>query len=52
MLGTITLPASLGPAGWILGNYHAFGFYRVNYDDNTWNNLIGQLTSDHNVSVV
>jgi hypothetical protein len=46
---TMTLPSSIGSSGWILGNYRSYGFYRVNYDDNTWNNLINQLKTDRHV---
>ncbi|XP_060551724.1 aminopeptidase N-like isoform X2 [Ruditapes philippinarum] len=36
-----------GPNSWIIGNIQQYGVYRVNYDDDNWNNLIHQLKTDH-----
>lgn len=44
---TMTLASSVSSTGWVLGNYHSFGYYRVNYDDNNWANIINQLNTDH-----
>jgi len=35
--------------GWILGNVNYGGFYRVNYDLDTWRLLATQLTENHTV---
>lgn len=34
---------------WILGNVQALGYYRMNYDLDNWNKLIGQLKANHKV---
>lgn len=47
---TIELNATIGTNGWVLGNYRNFGFYRVNYDDDTWQQLHNQLLANHLVS--
>ncbi|XP_056008322.1 putative aminopeptidase-2 isoform X2 [Ostrea edulis] len=36
-------------ADWILGNVQEIGYYRMNYDLDNWNKLIGQLKADHKV---
>lgn len=38
------------PGQWILGNVGRYGFFRMNYDDNMWQQLANQLLSDHLVS--
>ena len=47
VIETIQMSASIGPGGWILGNYRGFGYYRINYDDDTWLNLCNQLQQNH-----
>uniref|UniRef100_A0A4W3K4Z7 Aminopeptidase n=1 Tax=Callorhinchus milii TaxID=7868 RepID=A0A4W3K4Z7_CALMI len=37
---------------WILANINVTGYYRVNYDENNWKNLLSQLEKDHKVSVI
>ncbi|XP_077996935.1 endoplasmic reticulum aminopeptidase 2-like [Glandiceps talaboti] len=34
---------------WFKGNVKSTGFYRVNYDDNSWDVIIQQLQDDHTV---
>ncbi|XP_072106268.1 aminopeptidase N-like isoform X2 [Mobula birostris] len=34
---------------WVLANIDVVGYYRVNYDDRNWDNLIKQLRTDHTV---
>uniref|UniRef100_A0A4W3K4Y9 Aminopeptidase n=1 Tax=Callorhinchus milii TaxID=7868 RepID=A0A4W3K4Y9_CALMI len=34
---------------WILANINVTGYYRVNYDENNWKNLLSQLEKDHKV---
>ncbi|XP_070558846.1 aminopeptidase N-like [Ptychodera flava] len=34
---------------WLLVNIQQYGFYRVNYDPDSWDKLIQQLTTDHEV---
>ncbi|VVC37450.1 Aminopeptidase N-type,ERAP1-like C-terminal domain,Peptidase M1, membrane alanine aminopeptidase, N- [Cinara cedri] len=34
---------------WLKANVNQSGFYRVNYDDGLWNELIGQLNLNHEV---
>lgn len=38
--------------GYILANLDVAGFYRVNYDSQSWNNIVQQLTSNKNVTLV
>jgi len=40
----ITLPDE---SDWVIANLHHSGFYRVNYDENNWNQLIAQLENDY-----
>ncbi|KAI4875799.1 hypothetical protein NFI96_017138 [Prochilodus magdalenae] len=48
--GPVKRPAyKLTPGDWILVNVNCTGYYRVNYDENNWNNLIDQLEMDHTV---
>jgi len=37
--------------GWIKGNLNQIGFYRVNYDEETWGQLAAQLDYYHPVSM-
>ena len=39
-------------AGWVVVNLRHEGYFRVNYDEENWNALIGQLNTDHTVSVL
>ena len=34
---------------WIIGNVGQFGYYRMNYDTETWENIIQQLKINHQV---
>ena len=34
---------------WLIGNIGQFGYYRMNYDQVTWKNIIQQLNADHQV---
>ena len=34
-------------ADWIIGNIRQRSYYRVNYDNQTWNNLMEQLNTNH-----
>lgn len=40
---TITLNDNLKDNQFVLANLDAFGFYRVNYDDDVWTKIINQL---------
>ncbi|XP_053386790.1 endoplasmic reticulum aminopeptidase 1-like [Mercenaria mercenaria] len=44
--GSFEVPADIT---WIKGNYHMYGYYRVNYDEDGWRALIGQLNVNHSV---
>uniref|UniRef100_A0A8C6PQN9 Alanyl (membrane) aminopeptidase b, tandem duplicate 1 n=2 Tax=Nothobranchius furzeri TaxID=105023 RepID=A0A8C6PQN9_NOTFU len=37
----------VGGADWVLANLHVVGYYRVNYDQNNWERLLGVLSTDH-----
>lgn len=47
---SIALP-SLAPSSdsWFVGNVKQVGFYRVNYDAASWDRLVRQLETDHEV---
>ncbi|XP_051896154.1 aminopeptidase Ey-like [Pristis pectinata] len=34
---------------WVLANIDVVGYYRVNYDERNWNNLVKQLETNHSV---
>ncbi|KAL5020481.1 hypothetical protein ScPMuIL_003373, partial [Solemya velum] len=34
---------------WVLANIQQYGYYRVNYEENNWRQLIRQLVEDHTV---
>lgn len=34
---------------WVLANINVTGYYRVNYDDENWEQLLAQLNSEHQV---
>lgn len=40
---------SLGPEDSLEINPDHIGFYRVNYEDTTWDEIAGNLSSDHSV---
>ncbi|XP_052782181.1 putative aminopeptidase-2 isoform X1 [Mya arenaria] len=44
---TMQLNSEYPTTGWILGNIQQYGVYRVNYDENNWNELIKQLKDNH-----
>ncbi|XP_062585470.1 uncharacterized protein LOC134247152 isoform X2 [Saccostrea cucullata] len=46
---TKDISTNIPAADWILGNVQAIGYYRMNYDLDNWNKLIGQLKADHEV---
>ena len=35
---------------WIIGNIGQDGYYRMNYDEETWQNIIQQLSFNHQVN--
>ena len=45
----VVLPRVLSETSneWYIGNMMQYGFYRVNYPEENWNNLIYQLKADH-----
>lgn len=45
---TIDLPESFTANDWIVLNIDQTGYYRVNYDDQTWNKLIDVMLKSHN----
>ena len=45
----IALPAGFGKDSWVLGNLGHSGFYRTNYDSETWELVIKQLEENHEV---
>lgn len=45
----IDIPANVEASDWILGNVQVLGYYRMNYDLDNWNKLIGQLKANHEV---
>ena len=45
----IQLSKPLADDGFILGNLEAAGFYRVNYDAKSWNNIVQQLNTKRDV---
>ena len=49
-LVTLTnLPSNLK---WLIGNIGQFGYYRMNYDLETWKNIIQQLDINHQVLII
>ncbi|ELT91342.1 hypothetical protein CAPTEDRAFT_224136 [Capitella teleta] len=49
---TINLDQDLGDGDWLLANVGHSGLFRVNYDLENWNALIGQLKTDHLVNII
>ncbi|KAJ8311772.1 hypothetical protein KUTeg_011127 [Tegillarca granosa] len=45
----IQLDSNTAKSSWIIGNILMYGYYRVNYDENNWNQIIQQLNTDHTV---
>ena len=37
---------------WIIGNIGQNGYYRMNYDEENWQNIIQQLSFNHQVNAV
>lgn len=37
---------------WYIGNLMQYGYYRVNYPEENWYNLINQLKTDHTVYII
>ncbi|KAL4221699.1 hypothetical protein ACF0H5_019954 [Mactra antiquata] len=37
------------PGNWIVANLKQWGYYRVNYEEKIWSNLIGQFKKDHTI---
>ncbi|XP_071098276.1 aminopeptidase N-like [Haliotis cracherodii] len=48
---TVTIPDPSDESSWILGNIRHHGYYRVNYDEDNWRNIIKQLKTDHDVII-
>jgi hypothetical protein len=48
----IELKKPLTNDGFILGNLDASGYYRVNYDSKSWENIIKQLKTNKDVIFV
>jgi hypothetical protein len=48
----IELKKPLTSDGFILGNLDASGYYRVNYDSKSWENIIKQLKTNKDVIFV
>ena len=48
-LFSVTLPNIPSRALWVIGNVRQEMYYRVNYDEDNWDNLILQLERDHEV---
>lgn len=44
-----SIPDTKDNSSWIVLNLQQGGYYRVNYDQTIWNNLVKQLTSNHEV---
>ena len=47
---SVSLPNLPSNIKWIIGNIGQFGYYRMNYDTETWENIIQQLKTNHLVS--
>lgn len=45
----LEIPANIEASDWILGNVQELGYYRMNYDQDNWRKLIGQLKANHEV---
>lgn len=45
-------PSLPGPTDsmWVLANIQQYGYYRVNYEEDNWKQLVRQLVDDHTVS--
>jgi hypothetical protein len=48
----IQLKKPLSSDGYILGNLDVSGFYRINYDNQSWNNIAKQLTDNKDVKSI
>ncbi|XP_066503247.1 aminopeptidase Ey [Hoplias malabaricus] len=42
-------PMKVSRGEWVLANVNVSGYYRVNYDPENWERLLGQLSSNHQV---
>lgn len=40
---------ALGPGDWLVANINMRGFYRVNYDTENWESLLGKLSAEPKV---
>lgn len=45
----INLNMNVNGSNWVLANHNVVGYYRVNYDDGNWNNLLNTLSTNHEV---
>ncbi|XP_013400083.2 putative aminopeptidase-2 [Lingula anatina] len=40
---------NIGSSDWVVANIQQYGYYRVNYNKKNWENIIRQLSTDHNM---
>ncbi|XP_013408526.1 uncharacterized protein LOC106172388 isoform X2 [Lingula anatina] len=40
---------NIGNSDWVVANIQQYGYYRVNYNKKNWENIIRQLSTDHNM---
>ena len=45
------IKVQIGKGGWLKANHKQFGFYRVNYPVENWENLAKLLQNDHTVLI-